>query len=181
MNLIEKAIEYAAIAHEGQYRKGTETPYISHPYAVGMILMSYRCSEEVIVAGILHDTIEDTATSLTDIQTEFGDEIAVLVAGASEPDKSVSWEDRKAHTIDFIKTAPLHMRHVICADKLHNARSILLDYRVVGDDIWRRFKRGRDDQKWYYTSIVESLKVSDSFPMVEELWCVVNELFRIET
>ena len=80
-NQIEEAIEVAAEAHQGQYRKGTRTPYITHPYAVGLILMEAGCSEAVIVAGILHDTVEDTELTLGFIQEHFGEYVAGIVGG----------------------------------------------------------------------------------------------------
>ncbi len=96
--MIDKAIQFAAIAHEGQYRKGTNIPYIIHPVSVGFLLQSIGCDEEVIVAGLLHDTVEDTDTELDDIKREFGERVASLVFSASEPDKTLTWEERKIHS-----------------------------------------------------------------------------------
>ena len=97
--LIHKAIEFAAIRHKDQKRKGTELPYIVHPMEVMQILTENGCDEIVIVAGILHDTIEDTETTYDDILENFGKEIADIVASESE-DKSKSWKERKQTTID---------------------------------------------------------------------------------
>lgn len=177
MNLIDKAIRRAATAHDGQFRKASKLPYISHPFAVGMILAQHGCTEAVIAAGILHDTVEDTDVTLEQIEAEFGSEVAALVAGASEPDKSLSWEERKTQTIDYLKTATLPVRQVVCADKLHNASSILADLRAEGEQVWDRFNRGKQEQHWYYTNIVASLKENGSFAMVDELEQVVGELF----
>jgi len=156
-NMIYQAIEVAVKAHSNQVRKGTDIPYISHPFAAGMILSQAGCSEEVIAAGILHDTIEDTPVTLDLIREKFGEKVASLVKACSEPDKSLSWEERKKHTIEFLRTAPLDVRLVACADKLHNIRCIADDYRRIGDKIWQRFKRGKDKQEWYYRSLAEVL------------------------
>ena len=155
--LIDSAIEFAAKVHGNGVRKGTDIPYITHPFSVGILLTEIGCSEEVIAAGILHDTVEETPTTLDDLLTTFGKQVADIVAGCTEPDKSLPWEERKQHTIDFLKIAPLEVRLVSCADKLHNIRSIAIEYSRIGDRIWKRFKRGKKDQEWYYRGIVESL------------------------
>src|SRR3989304_6852558 len=93
------AIVFAAKAHACQFRKGTTVPYIIHPVGVARILIEYGCPEDIVIAGLLHDTIEDTAVTLEDIQKEFGDDIAGIVRGATEPNKKDAWEDRKKHTL----------------------------------------------------------------------------------
>jgi (p)ppGpp synthase/HD superfamily hydrolase len=157
MNLIDRAIELAAVAHRDQVRKATDIPYISHPYAVGMMLARAGCSEEVIAAGILHDTVEDTYLTLADIQERFGERVAAIVEGCSEPDKSARWEERKRHTLDYLRTAPWEVRVVACADKLHNLRTVAAAHAIIGEAVWDRFKRGRPEQEWYYRGLLESL------------------------
>lgn len=155
--MLQLAIEVAAKAHKNQVRKGTDIPYIIHPYTVGMMLMKEGCSEELVVAGILHDTVEDTEISLEFIRSTFGEKVANIVEGCSEPDKSLPWEERKAHTIEYMKTAPLDVRIVTCADKLHNIKTTICEYEKVGEKIWKRFKRGEIKQAWYYRGLVEVL------------------------
>lgn len=164
MNLVEKAIIVATKAHEGQKRKSTDIPYITHPYSVGMSLQKSGCSDEVIAAGILHDTVEDTEITLDYIRQEFNDKVADLVEAVSEPEREASWEDRKKHTIQFLKTAPLEVRLISCADKLHNISSIFYDKEKLGNDVWNRFKRGKQEQEWYYKGLVESLCNHDDIP-----------------
>ena len=178
MDVIEKALQIAAKAHVNQRRKGSDIPYIVHPVAVGMILMKAGYDETLIAAGILHDTVEDTDLTLVDIEHEFGTEIAEIVEGCSEPDKSLSWDERKLHTIEYLKRAPSDIRIVACADKLHNIRSISNDYQRIGNEIWSKFNAGKEKQKWYYTQIVESLRYQNSFPLVEELEEAVHHLFN---
>lgn len=158
MDIIEKAIQIAAIAHENQYRKSTEIPYITHPYTVGMILMKHGYSNEVVAAGILHDTVEDTALTLWDIRNEFGPQIVELVRGTSEEDKDLSWEERKQKTIDSLENASVEICAIVCADKLHNLRSIHEDLEQNGERVWDRFKRGRTQQEWYYKSVYKQLE-----------------------
>jgi (p)ppGpp synthase/HD superfamily hydrolase len=155
--MIDLAIEVAAMAHEGQVRKGTGIPYISHPYAVGMMLARAGLPEEVIAAGILHDTVEDTDLTLDYIRSNFGERVAAIVEGCSEPDRSAHWEERKRHTLEYLRTAPWEVRVVACADKLHNIRSIASDHARLGEAVWTRFKRGPREQEWYYRGLVASL------------------------
>jgi len=158
MSIVEKAIIVAAKAHEHQYRKATNIPYITHPFSVGMMLLKYGYSEEIVAAGILHDTVEDTDLTLDDINKEFGKIIAELVQGASEKDKSLSWEERKQTTIDDLDAAQKEVCIVVCADKLHNLRSIHKELEAVGEKVWDRFNRGREKQAWYYRAIVSKLE-----------------------
>ena len=178
MDMVEKAIIFAAKAHDHQKRKGTDIPYITHPIAVGMLLQKEKCSEEVIVAGILHDTIEDTETTFEDLTEVFGLRVANLVQAASEKDKSLPWEVRKQQTIDGVKDATLEELQVIVADKYHNLKSIQSDLELLGDLIWQRFNRGKRDQHWYYASIVKALSPrKKEFNVIGELEEVVKEVF----
>jgi hypothetical protein len=177
MSLIDQAIEFAAHKHRHQQRKGTDIPYISHPYGVGMILLKAKCKEEVIIAGILHDTLEDTDTTDEEILTHFGPIVLDLVKGSSEPDKEATWEERKKHTHEYLKKASLSIRQVACADKLHNLRSIKRNIEEIGEKAWDRFNRGRDSQEWYYTEIVESLGYTSRFPLLDLLQDEVEVVF----
>jgi len=179
LNLIEKAIEVAAVAHEKQYRKSTNVPYITHPVSVGFILMKYHCSENVVAAGILHDTVEDTNLTFEDIRNLFGSEIEEIVRGASEENKELSWEERKEHTISTLQTASQEVCLVVCADKLHNLRTIKRDLDVNGEMAWSRFKRGRQKQQWYYYGVYEALsKQLNHHPLIDELKAAINEVFE---
>lgn len=155
-NRIEEAIEVAAEAHQGQYRKGTRTPYITHPYAVGLILMEAGCAEAVIIGGILHDTVEDTELTLESIRERFGDDIANIVDGCSE-DKALRWRARKTERIEALRTASPEVCIVTCADKLHNLRTIISEYDLIGDAVWDRFHGGIEDQAWYYRSVLGAI------------------------
>ncbi|WP_348775036.1 HD domain-containing protein [Psychrobacillus sp. NEAU-3TGS] len=157
MSIIEKAINFAAKAHDGQTRKSTDIPYISHPFAVGMILQQSKCSDEVIAAGILHDILEDTSVTTEELSKHFGDIVTKLVEAASEPDKSLPWKERKQHTINALKSAIIEEIQVITADKLHNLKSIRADIELQGEVVWDRFNRGKRDQHWYYSNIVKAL------------------------
>lgn len=178
MDLILKALKVASLAHDHQYRKGTNIPYITHPVTVGMLLLKAGFNDEVVAAGILHDTIEDTNLTVAEIEAEFGRTIAEIVFGCSEPDKSLSWQERKEHTIQYLKTASPSVRAVACADKLHNVRSILDDIEREGETVWARFNAGKEQQAWYYHSLIDSIGQGATFPLLDELRQAVNELFE---
>ena len=157
---IESALEVAAKAHHEQYRKGTDTPYITHPYAVGMLLMEAGCTETVIIAGLLHDTVEDTDLTLEFIRKRFGEEVAAIVDGCSE-NKALKWKARKTERIEALATASPEVCLVTCADKLHNLRTVISEisnHESIGNDaVWERFHGGIEAQAWYYQAILESL------------------------
>ena len=181
MTAIFDAIEFAARAHRGHYRKGTEIPYIVHPLAVAKILIDAGCPEDVVVVGILHDTVEDTPVSLDEIRHGFGEAVARIVEGASEPDKSKPWEERKTHTIEFLRTASEAVLLVSCADKIENLQAIREDRERVGEEVWTRFRRGRNQQAWYYRSVLavleERLTAEPGLPLVQRLRKAVEEVF----
>lgn len=157
-NIIEKAMQFAAVKHDGQYRKESNIPYITHPLGVAMILQQTKVSEEVVAAGILHDTLEDTHTTEEELMEHFGRRVLQLVKAASEPDKSLPWEERKQHTIDSLPLMTSDEISVITADKLHNIRSIQADKNQIGESVWSRFNQEKSEQSWYYMSIVQALK-----------------------
>lgn len=153
-SVVFDAIQYAARAHAGQYRKGADkVPYIVHPLGVGKILIEYGMPDHIVVAGILHDTIEDTHVTLNQIRKKYGATVAELVAGASEPNREDAWEDRKRHTIEHLKRAPIELLYVTCADKLDNVRAMVKDFERHGEKIFERFNQPKAKQKWYYTSL----------------------------
>lgn len=153
--LVEQAKIFATKAHEGQVRKTTKTPMIAHPIRVANTLKKAGFSPETVAAGFLHDVVEDTSYTIDDITQLFGDEVARIVAGNTE-DKTKSWELRKEHTIHWIKDAPLEIKALIVADKLDNLSALVEDYETYGEEIWTFFKRGRDQQAWYFTSIAHN-------------------------
>ncbi len=156
MEKVFKAIEFAARAHAGQYRKGRRVPYIFHPIAVAWTLLELGCDEQLVAAAVLHDTVEDTQVSLEDLGREFGAEVADIVEGCSEPDKTAPWEERKRHTIEYLRSAPMEVVLVTCADKLDNIRATRDDLAAVGEAAWSKFSRSKEQQAWYYRSLVRT-------------------------
>ena len=153
---IQKAIIYATLKHEGQKRKSTNIPYIVHPMEVMQILTELRCTENVIVAGILHDTLEDTDATPEEIKQLFGADVLSIVQGESE-DKSKTWKERKAATIERLKGDNPATKLVCFADKLSNIRSMYRDKLEVGAELWKRFNADKDSIEWYYRGVALAL------------------------
>jgi len=174
-------MEYAMKAHSGQYRKGTRIPYIYHPLNVGRILFENEYSNEIVIAGFLHDTVEDTPVSFNDINSVFGEYVAFLVENATEEDKNDTWENRKNQTIEKLKTAQEDVLALSCADKLDNIRSIHQDYNRIGEELWKRFNRSKEKQRWYYTSLAsvfnEKKKEIPHFSLASEFIEEVERVF----
>ena len=175
---IHNAIIFATLKHQNQKRKGTEIPYIVHPMEVMQILTANNCSENVIIAGILHDTLEDTDTKESEIKELFGDDVLAIVHCESE-DKSKTWKERKQHTIDCLKNDSMEVKLVCCADKLSNIKSMYADLKSVGNKLWERFNAPKESIKWYYESIVKALESSlKDFEMWKELKSTVEAVFE---
>lgn len=156
--IVFEAVEFAARAHSGQYRKGTRVPYVLHPMRVARILIDVDAPPVVVAAAILHDTVEDTAATLSQIESQFGADVAGLVAAVSEPDRSAPWEERKRHTIATLADLPSQALLIVCADKLDNLRSMHRGESRHGTEFWQRFHRPKEVQGWYYRSVATALR-----------------------
>ncbi len=156
--LKEKAKQFAAKAHKGQKRKNSDVPYITHPIRVAERLEAAGFRDELVCAGYLHDVVEDTLVELEDIERGFGTEIAHIVAAHTE-DKSKSWQERKQHTIDIIKTADPEIKYLVVADKLDNLLGLENDLKAQGESVWENFNAGREKQRWYNKSIASNMYV----------------------
>jgi (p)ppGpp synthase/HD superfamily hydrolase len=174
-NPIYEAIIFATRKHAGQVRKGTDIPYISHPMEVMQIMTANGCPDAAIVAGILHDTLEDTDTTTEEIQGMFGDKILNLVQAESE-DKSKTWKERKQSTIDHLLGTPIEVQMVCCADKLSNLRSMAADLDAIGEKLWERFNAPKADIEWYYRGITEALELP-GYKMYKELESLLGKVF----
>jgi (p)ppGpp synthase/HD superfamily hydrolase len=184
------AIEYARHLHI-ERRKGTDIPYMAHLLGVASLVMgesgheSIPVTEDMVVAALLHDTVEDHGGTLRekDVEANFGANVARMVHGlsdsfAADPEQKDTWEDRKKAYIRRLKRELADVRLISAADKLYNARAILEDYRIIGPEIWRRFHRGRDEQLWYFKELVKVYRLFGKTRIVDELARVVKELKR---
>ena len=183
IDIKEQAKLFAIKAHQGQVRKNEpDKPMIMHPISVGMLLEEYGYDNHVIAAGYLHDVIEDTKYTKEDLKKEFGEDITNLVITASEPDKSLSWEERKKHTIKETKTLSLRNKAVICADKINNLEDLYLKFEKSGKRDFSAFNKGEEYQKWYYTSIYNSLieNTNPNLPIFKRLKDVLDRVFTTQ-
>ena len=178
------AFEYARLLHDGQLRKGTQTPYISHLMSVSSLVLDSGGSEDEAISALLHDAVEDCGglPVLEKIRQKFGDEIADIVKGCSEPEiqPRPPWKDRKKAYISQIASESDSVKRVACADKLHNLRSILTDYHSVGDRVWDRFHADKEGTLWFYQSMLETLRTfGDGMAIFVELEKRVTDLGKI--
>jgi (p)ppGpp synthase/HD superfamily hydrolase len=185
------AIEYARILHI-ERRKGTDVPYMAHLLGVASLVMGEAghagcpVTEDMVIASLLHDAAEDQGGQLrlTDIELNFGSNVARMVEGlsdslAADPHHKESWPERKKAYIRRLRKEPADVQLISAADKLYNARAILEDYREIGPRVWERFKRGRNDQIWYFNELLKVYKSPGASRIVEELQRVVTELSKI--
>lgn len=174
----DHALPYASRLHREQARKGTSTPYITHLLAVASIVGENGGTEDEVVAALLHDAPEDQGgeARLRDIRAQFGDGVAEIVDGCTDTYETPKppWRERKERYLAHLADASGSVRLVSSADKLHNARTVLSDYRLFGEDLWTRFNGEKVGTLWYYRAVVGTLQGDG--PIVEELDRVVTEL-----
>lgn len=152
----QAAKSFAKKAHEGQLRKNSNNPYITHPIRVAKRLESAGFSNELVCAAYLHDVVEDTPYKMEDIEKEFSSRIAYLVAAHTE-DKSKSWLERKQCTINLIKNAEKEIKYLIVADRLDNLLDLEKNSQKLGHKVWDSFNAGFEQQKWYNKSIAKNM------------------------
>jgi (p)ppGpp synthase/HD superfamily hydrolase len=178
----EHALLYALHAHGGQIRKKTEVPYASHLLAVAALVLDDGGDEDETIGALLHDAGEDAGGEgrLVDIRARFGDRVARIVDGCTDSYETPKpeWRPRKERYIERLPDEPPEVIRVSLADKLANARSALLEYGRVGDELWGRFNAGRDQQLWYFRTLAKTFRGLSPSPMVDELDRVVDELER---
>jgi (p)ppGpp synthase/HD superfamily hydrolase len=179
----EEALIFATRLHARQVRKGTSIPYVAHLLAVASLVLEQGGDEDQTIAALLHDAAEDQGgrATLDDIRRRFGDRVAEIVEGCTDAFTTPKppWRGRKEAYLAHLPQASAAVRLVSAADKLHNARAILADYRQLGEAVWRRFNSGREGTLWYYRALVGAFQAGGSFPLVEELDRVVSELERL--
>ena len=176
----EEALVYATRLHAQQMRNGTQVPYVSHLLAVSSLVLEAGGGEDEAIAALLHDGPEDQGgrATLEEIRRLFGGPVAGIVAECSDTleSKKPPWQQRKEAYLRHLPAASGSARLVSCADKLHNARAILADYRAHGDLLWDRFNAGRDDILWYYSELARIFSAHGPPQLARELVLVVDQL-----
>jgi (p)ppGpp synthase/HD superfamily hydrolase len=182
----KRALQFAADVHEGHMKKGGDVAYLSHLLSVSALVMENDGDEDEAIAGLLHDSVEDRgdgyqtccnakppvgrAALKYDIEQLFGVRVRDLVLHCTDdeylpegkPAKKGSAEEwkirKKAYLEKLAKQADTGALRVSCADKLHNARAILVDYETLGEEVWQRFRtQSKSDQLWYYKNLATIL------------------------
>ena len=176
----EEALLFACRLHAGQRRKGKEVPYIAHLLGVSSLVLEHGASEDEAIAALLHDAVEDQGGAATraEVARRFGETVAAIVDGCTDTEvvPKPPWPARKQAFVARLATASPSVRLVVAADKLHNARAVLADYRLLGEGLWTRFAGGRAGSLWYYRAVADALRIADDSPLVDELNRVVTEL-----
>lgn len=187
---IEKAIVRATVLHQGQQRKVSGVPYIVHPFSVAFLLAHYLDDEDVIIAGLLHDTLEDVPTyTEVMLREEFGERVCAIVVEVTEDytqaekeDQSIrgrTWRARKEKYLANLENDSREALLVATADKIHNMRNALDEHVLYGDGVWEKFKRNVENIVWFYTEAARVITERLEHPLVDEMNRVLMELQAI--
>jgi len=177
------ALDLAAGLHHSQHRKGTSIPYIAHLMSVCATVLERGGDEDLAIAALLHDAVEDQGGRPTaeTIRHLFGDRVAEVIVECSDTDQvpKPPWREHKEAYLTNLRTASAGARLVSASDKLNNLRNILADYRQLGEELWGRFNAGREDQLWFYRSVISALREAGSNPIVDDLEDVFHQLKQL--
>lgn len=171
-----EAVKFACDRHKNQTRKITPFPYIVHIYETLQILRENGADEETLIGGILHDTVEDTGTSLEEIKELFGERVATLVDFVTEK-KSMPYVERKMEHSNRLAKGPVEAKMIKCADSLSNLRAIYLDCKSLGD-IWGKFNSNKENIKEHYRHSIEVFKELENTDMYKQLVKFYNLVFN---
>ena len=183
--LYEKAVVFAAIAHQGAHRKGSRIPYLSHPIEAAAIVSELTDDEELIAAAVLHDVVEDTPVTLEDVEQYFGERIAAYVGYETEDKRrdlpaEETWLVRKQEMLIFLRDkADRNARILALADKLSNLRAIERDVASIGDQVWERFhQKDKKMHGWLYRQTAEVLRELEEYPAWQEYDRLIHRVFH---
>ena len=180
----EAALTLAAQAHRHQDRKVGDVPYIVHPVHVSTILLRHGFAEDVVIAGLLHDVVEDQDVPLARIEAEFGPQVSDIVEAITERRLEAGgerlWEDRKRDLLDQVRAASREAVAVKAADALHSARSLARDLKRYGPTLWGHFSRGPGPSLQYYQQVVAIVRDGlGQHPLADELAGAVQDLAQV--
>ena len=179
-----KAVDVANYAHFDQTRKGTTIPYIAHPLAVASLAIEFGATEDQAIAALLHDAIEDGGAEYEQVILEnFGESVLAIVKGCTDgvPDangEKADWWDRKSAYLEHLENASDDVLLVSGADKLHNARAIVIDLQEIGPAVFDRFKAGMKGTLWYYRSLADIFS-RRAAPMAKQLEAAVSQMEKL--
>ncbi len=175
-----RAFTFAAKNHAGQSRKASTIPYLAHLMGVASLVLEAGGNEDLAIAALLHDVVEDCGGKpmLKEVERRFGKPVARIVDGCTDAygDPKPPWKQRKDEYIARLKSEDAHTRLVSAADKLNNIRSILSDYRAIGESVWSRFNGGREGTLWYYRTLRDEFLRDEPNRVTREFDLAVKEL-----
>jgi (p)ppGpp synthase/HD superfamily hydrolase len=175
-----RAFEFAAKKHAGQTRKASAIPYLAHLMGVASLVLEAGGDEDLAIGALLHDVVEDCggAPMLKEVRRRFGSRVAKIVDGCTDAyvTPKPPWHDRKVSYINRLKKEDADTRLVSAADKLNNVRSILSDYRAIGESVWSRFHGKRDGTLWYYRTLRHEFLQSKPNRITRDFDLAVKEL-----
>src|SRR5579872_482608 len=175
-----RAFQFAAEKHAGQTRKASTIPYIAHLMGVASLVLEAGGDEDLAIAALLHDVVEDCggAPMLKEVRRRFGARVAKIVDGCTDAYSipKPPWHDRKVSYINRLKKENAETRLVSAADKLNNVRSIVSDYRAIGESVWSRFSGGREGTLWYYRTLRDEFLRSKPNRITRDFDLAVKEL-----
>ncbi len=175
-----RAFQFAAAKHKSQTRKASTIPYIAHLMGVASLVLEAGGDEDLAIAALLHDVVEDCGgvPMLQEVRHKFGPRVAKVVDGCTDADTvpKPPWRERKEKYIRHLKKADADTRLVSAADKLNNVRSIVSDYRAIGESVWSRFNGGREGTLWYYRTLRDQFLRHKPNRITRELELAVGEL-----
>jgi len=178
-----KALDYAARVHARQLRKKTGRPYIGHLMSVAALVIEYGGDEEMAIAGLLHDAVEDQGglPRLREIRRKFGKRVARIVDGCTDSyiEPKPPWLERKRAYVARVRKESAEVLLVSAADKLSNVHETLHDLRAQGEAVFERFAGKKEGTLWYYRALVNEFRRAGNNPLVEELHRTVSELESI--
>ena len=178
----QAALSLAFQLHQGQYRKGSSTPYLAHLLTVSALVMENGGDEDQAIAALLHDAVEDQGglPTLESIKRQFGERVADIVDGCTDAyaQPKSPWEGRKTAYLAKLQSADNSILLVSLADKIHNARSILSDLKSGDASIWDKFKGGKKGTLWYYHELVEIFDRSSFTILKNDLHQLVDEITK---
>lgn len=175
-----RAVQFAAKKHAKQTRKASTIPYIAHLMGVASLVLEAGGDEDLAIAALLHDVVEDCggAPMLKEVRRKFGSRVAKVVDGCTDADTypKPPWRERKEKYIARLRKEDADTRLVSAADKLNNVRSILSDYRAIGESVWSRFNGGREGTLWYYRTLRDEFLRHEPNRVTRDFDLAVNEL-----
>ncbi|MFI5240786.1 MAG: HD domain-containing protein [Candidatus Saccharimonadia bacterium] len=176
--VIRQALQVSASAHKVQVRKGSGIPYIVHPVGVMLTLAEFTSDEVTLAAALLHDALEDTAYTEAQMRRDFGDDVTNTVKAVTKDATITDWRARNENYLATLRTSGNDRAFMVsAADKINNLESTLADFEELGDDLWDRFHTGKDDQLWWYRSVLTLLEEKlPTSPLVIQLAKLVTQL-----